>query len=798
MDTAGSSDQHTRSSVHMATPFYFHAHETRLPSRKRQAPMISINHPEADDILELAFSLSQATDIDHLLTELAEKITTLFKAEKVRLFAYNAKTNELHTKFKFHDVYTGLRFPVSKDTLAGYTALSKQVVSVSDVRDPLELSHYPGMSYDARYEEKTGVEVRSILSVPLLLKKKELIGIIQLINTRDGAFRSTKVAHFLSHLGKIVAAALFHHGTLKRPTGKFDLLIEKDVISKDELNQATRAAREQEGDPLKGDVVSVLLESFNVPENKMAAALSRYYLTDFLPYTDTRILFPKLLTGFNPVYFRTNFALPISMDGETLSILIDDPLNYHVINEIKTTMLARELKLYVGFRRDILQFIDRLQGLWEPREDGASPPLISSEEPQIEGPGDEFEDILNENAPLVIQVVNKMILDACEKSVSDIHIEPGIGKENTLIRFRADGACFPYTDIVPTLSQSVLNRIKLLAGLKLDEHRLPQSGKIRLKSGQETIELRVEVTPTVGGKEDAVLRLLSGGGFLSLDDLDFSEANRTELQKIIARPYGIFLAVGPTGSGKTTTLHALIHLLNAPEKKIWTVEDPVEITQKGLRQVQVNRSIKQDPLDFARAMRSLLRADPDIIMIGEMRDLETAKIAVEASLTGHLVMSTLHTNSAAETITRLTEMGIGALNVADSLIGVLAQRLVRLLCDDCKEAYTAGPGEVATLREAYGKAHAHEAGLAEGAEITLYKPTGCTRCNGNGFRGRTGIHELLVATPAIKALIHTQSSAEVIKEKAISEGTRTLKMDGIRKVLVGRTTLSEVTSVCIE
>ena len=760
--------------------------------------MISISHPKAAEILELALSLSQATDIDRLLTELAEKITSLFHAEKVRLFAYNAKTNELHTKFKFHDVYTGLRFPVSNDTLAGYTAQNKQVVSVSDVRDPLEIANYPGMTYDSRYEEKTGVEVRSILSVPLLLKEKELIGIIQLINTRDGSYRSPKVANFLSHLGKIVSAALFHHGTPQRLAGKFDLLLEKGSISPDELNQATRTAREHAGEPLKGDVVSVLLDSFHVPEDKMAAALSRYYLTDFLAFSETRLLSPKLLTGFNPTYFRNNVAIPIAMDGDTLSILIDDPLNYDVINEIKTTMLARELKLYVGFRRDILKYIDGGLGLSEPHGDVATLLAITPSEPTEEEGDDEFEDILNENAPLVIQVVNKMILDACEKSASDIHIEPGIGKEQTTVRFRSDGACFAYTDIAPTLSQSVLNRIKLLAGLKLDEHRLPQSGKIRLKNGHEIIELRVEITPTVGGKEDAVLRLLSGGGFLSLDDLDFSDANRAELLSIIRRPYGIFLAVGPTGSGKTTTLHALIHLLNAPEKKIWTVEDPVEITQKGLRQVQVNRSIKADPLDFARAMRSLLRADPDIIMIGEMRDLETAKIAVEASLTGHLVLSTLHTNSAAETITRLTEMGIGAMNVADSLLGVLAQRLVRLLCDHCKEAYTASPTEIATLIEEYGETHASEIGLTDEEGLTLYKPAGCDHCNNIGYRGRAGIHELLIATPAIKKLIHTQSTAEAIKERALAEGTRTLKMDGIRKILAGKTTLEEVKSVCIE
>ncbi|WP_300669067.1 GspE/PulE family protein [Desulfoluna sp.] len=759
--------------------------------------MISISHPKASDILELALSLSQATDVERLLNELAEQITTLFHAEKVRLFAFDAKTHELLTRFKFHDIYTGLRFPVSNDTLAGYTAQNKIVVNVNDVRDPEDIARYPGMKYDPRYEEKTGVQIQSILSVPLLLKGKELIGIIQLINTEDETSRSPDVADFLTHLGKIVSATLFHRDHSHPGAGKFDLLLKKGELTTDELNEATRAAREHSSDPLNGDVVSVLLERFQIPEKAMAAALSRHYLTDFLFFSETRIISPDLLKGFNTTYFRSSFAIPIAKEAGTLSLLLDDPLNSDVVNEIKTTMMVDEIKLYVGFRKDILRYIDAVESMISPHGDVASLMEAQLSEPMVDERDNDVEDILNENAPLVIQVVNKMILDACDKSASDIHFEPGTGRDKTVVRFRSDGACFPYTDISPALSQSVLNRIKLLAGLKLDEHRLPQSGKIRLKNGHQIIELRVEITPTMGGKEDAVLRLLSGGGgFLSLDALDFSDANRTELLRIIRRPYGILLAVGPTGSGKTTTLHALIHILNTPEKKIWTVEDPVEITQKGLRQVQVNRSIKADPLDFARAMRSLLRADPDIIMIGEMRDLETAKIAVEASLTGHLVLSTLHTNSAAETVTRLTEMGIDAMNVADSLLGVLAQRLVRLLCDHCKKAYTPAPQEVDALINEYGKARAEELGLTDTTELTLYRPTGCDFCNSSGYRGRAGIHELLVATPDIKDLVHRQSASGPIKEMALTQGMRTLKMDGIRKVINGKTTLAEVKSVC--
>ena len=294
-----------------------------------------------------------------------------------------------------------------------------------------------------------------------------------------------------------------------------------------------------------------------------------------------------------------------------------------------------------------------------------------------------------------------------------------------------------------------------------------------------------------------VMRILEGGTFLSIDDLDLSENNRSALLGMIAKPYGILLAVGPTGSGKTTTLHAILHHLNSVEKKIWTVEDPVEITQPGLRQVQVNFNIKPKPFDFARAMRSFLRSDPDIIMVGEMRDKETATIAVEASLTGHLVLSTLHTNSAPETITRLIEMGIDPLNVADSLLGALAQRLVRVLCADCKKDYAPDTAEVEALTAVCGREYAAASNLKANAS-RLFQPVGCERCNNTGFRGRVGIHELLPATATVKQAITSGQTMTTIRDKALADGMRTLKMDGIRRVIAGQTTMAEVLKVCID
>jgi type II secretory ATPase GspE/PulE/Tfp pilus assembly ATPase PilB-like protein len=308
------------------------------------------------------------------------------------------------------------------------------------------------------------------------------------------------------------------------------------------------------------------------------------------------------------------------------------------------------------------------------------------------------------------------------------------------------------------------------------------------------IELRVATIPTAGGNEDVVLRLLSAGEPLPLEKMGMSDRNFRVFTEMIGKPYGIVLVVGPTGSGKTTTLHAALHYINKPETKIWTAEDPVEITQEGLRQVQVHPKIG---FDFATAMRAFLRADPDVIMVGEMRDHETVSTGIEASLTGHLVFSTLHTNSAPETITRLLDMGMDPFNFADALLGVLAQRLVRTFCKDCKEAYHPTTEEYDALARTYDGDFA-ALGFPYKADLMLYRPKGCSKCGNSGYRGRTGIHEIIVGTDPLKSLIQGRAKMEEIRAQAIQDGMTTLMQDGIRKVLLGVTDLLQVRKVCIK
>jgi type II secretory ATPase GspE/PulE/Tfp pilus assembly ATPase PilB-like protein len=343
--------------------------------------------------------------------------------------------------------------------------------------------------------------------------------------------------------------------------------------------------------------------------------------------------------------------------------------------------------------------------------------------------------------------------------------------------------------------RGIISRIKIMSNLDIAERRLPQDGKIKFRrKGVPAFELRVATLPTAGGFEDVVMRILASAGAMAMDEMGLTERNLKVLKQIIAKPYGLILAVGPTGSGKTTSLHALLGHINTPGIKIWTAEDPIEITQAGLRQTEVKPKIG---LDFARMMRAFLRADPDVIMIGEMRDEETASIGIEASLTGHLVFSTLHTNSAPETVTRLLDMGLNSLNFSDAFLGVLAQRLTRRLCTNCREEIPVTKDDFEVMVADYGKKYFSNSGIEYDEEMNVFKAGGCENCSGTGYRGRMGIHELMEGTATIKLMIKKQANTEQIFEQAMKDGMSTLKQDGIMKMFKGQTDMAEVRRVCI-
>jgi type II secretory ATPase GspE/PulE/Tfp pilus assembly ATPase PilB-like protein len=527
--------------------------------------------------------------------------------------------------------------------------------------------------------------------------------------------------------------------------------------------------------------------------------------------------FPKGVLDDN--IMRTKRALPLYKRGNRLFVALSDPTSLSALDEIKfKTGLAVEAVVVEDDKLDPL--ISKFS-----QASGISLDKLMRDEPSSidevpsnydEEAGNEFGDDVSAAADNeLVKLVNKIIVEAYHQGASDIHIEPRPGKQKTKIRYRKDGSLMTYLEVPPNYRQALVARIKIMCDLDISEKRKPQDGKIKFrKFGPLDIELRVATCPTQGGMEDVVMRILAGGKPIPLDTLGLSAHNLKTLKDVVSKPYGLFFVCGPTGAGKTTTLHSVLGYINTPETKIWTAEDPVEITQEGLRQVQMN---PKAGLTFAVAMRSFLRCDPDVIMVGEMRDKETVSIGIEASLTGHLVFATLHTNSATESIIRLLDMGMDPFNFSDALLGVLAQRLAKRLCSKCKQAYTPNQDELKALLTEYCEELKHTEqwkkdpkgsyeqiykewvksfGNDKG-QFTLYQPVGCEVCNKTGYKGRVGLHELLVGTDALKKNIQDHAHVAEMLATALSEGMRTLKQDGVEKVLLGLTDMHQVRAVCI-
>jgi type II secretory ATPase GspE/PulE/Tfp pilus assembly ATPase PilB-like protein len=531
----------------------------------------------------------------------------------------------------------------------------------------------------------------------------------------------------------------------------------------------------------------------------MGQSLSQYYQVPFLGYSEEYTVNPELLQALNVQYLAKQLWVPLQTpEGETV-ILIDDPNDADKLMEIQHLLNAQTLDIRVGMPEDISRYLGMELLPYEDEQEELDLEKIVEqmkaqeqavkqiEEDETGGTGDE---LLDENSSAIVNLVNRLIVDAVTMNASDIHVEPRKGEAAGSVRMRVDGVCAEVLQIPNNRMRSVVARIKILSKLDIAERRKPQDGKISVKMSGKPLELRVATLPTVNG-ESAVLRVLAAGEPLPFEKLNLAQRNIEMTDRMLAHPHGIILVVGPTGSGKTTTLHAYLGKINKPDIKICTAEDPVEITQDGLQQVQVQPRIG---LTFAVALRAFLRCDPDVILIGEMRDHETAHSGIEASLTGHLVFSTLHTNSAPETVIRLLDMGLDPMNFADALVGVLAQRLVRTLCKECKEPYKATDDEVGRLVRYYGEEHFDELGY-DRHNITLHRPKGCHRCNGSGYRGRTGVHELMEATDPIKKLIAKKSTVDDLRRQAMAEGMRTIMQDGVWKILKGDTDLIQLLDV---
>ena len=569
-----------------------------------------------------------------------------------------------------------------------------------------------------------------------------------------------------------------------------DSLVYRGILSQVDLDQAM-----EESKGGTHDIETLLLERYHVPKDVLGTALSDYYQCPYLPYDERTVVDVDLLKTLNHDYLKKNLWLPIARRGQLLDVLTRDPHDLEKGWDVRRSFSGMTIRYAVGLRRDIEQFLGAVTG----HAAGSSLGTILSQLVQdipVEPVPDASSGAVDENDSAIVRLANYLIIEADRLGASDLHIEPYADKKDTVVRFRVDGTCFTHMKVPAAYRRALVSRLKIMANLDIAERRKPQDGKIRFKLGtQREIEVRVVTLPTARGNEDAVLRLLTTKESMPLDAMEFAPNVLQTIKRLAEKPHGIILCVGPTGSGKTTTLHAILKHINTEERKIWTAEDPIEITQEGLRQVQVHHKIG---LNFAVAMRAFLRADPDVIMIGEMRDKETADIAIEASLTGHLVLSTLHTNSAVETVIRLLDLGCDSFNFADAMLGVLATRLCKRICPQCKEAYRPSRQEYEELVEGYGTRYSKSLDVEYSEQLMLSRGRGCDSCHRTGFKGRVPLHELLVGTEDIKQLIPSRARTTDLLAKAVESGMVTLLQDGIQKVFQGLTTYRQVRAVAMK
>jgi type II secretory ATPase GspE/PulE/Tfp pilus assembly ATPase PilB-like protein len=756
-------------------------------------------------------------NIDEIILELSQELCNLFNADRLTIYLTSEDKGSIVSKVKTGlNSFKDIKLPINEQSVAGFVASSKRTINIRDVYDDVELKSYsPQLNFLKAVDAKTGYRTKQMLVAPVLeAKGKDLVGVVQIINSKSGQPFPPMMEEGVVQLSETLAIAFRQRqGPMMQVRTKYDALVTNAVISAEELELAQRSARRK-----NLELETVLIDEFKVTVPALGAALSAYFGVPYEPHKADRIKPPDLLKNMSREYCVTNQWVPLEDAKEGLIVMAIDPERTKASKIVNNVYPKNKIVYRVTTNREFVSTLDLMFGggvgaLADTGDIGDILGTMDDEGEIAEGGSEDVASQANDNE--LVKLVNKIIIDAYQQGASDIHIEPYPGKSKTEIRFRKDGELVPYIQVPASYRNALAARLKIMCDLDISEKRKPQDGKIKFKKfGPLDIELRVATIPTQGGVEDIVMRILAAGEPLPLDKMGFSKRNLQLCKQEVDKPYGLFFVCGPTGSGKTTTLHSVLGYLNTPDMKIWTAEDPVEITQKGLRQVQMN---PKAGLTFAIAMKAFLRADPDVIMVGEMRDKETVSTGIEASLTGHLVFATLHTNSAPESIIRLLDMGMDPFNFADALLGILAQRLARRLCK-CKEAHVATTEEIQALMEEFSlelqntdtwkkdpkvaREKLYESWVKdfgnEKGEIIIHTAKGCDACGNTGYKGRLGLHELLIGTDRIKKNIQEHARVSEMFATALEDGMRTLKQDGIEKVLQGITDIQQVRAVCIK
>jgi len=554
------------------------------------------------------------------------------------------------------------------------------------------------------------------------------------------------------------------------------IFIEKCGLLKASLEEGLAFQSTTEATSSRERIGEILVRLNHLSEESVVMALAHQWNLPYVPNIDVSEIDTHLTQSVPIAFAKKHLVLPLRRMGKSVEVAVCDPLNQTAIDDLRL-LLKATIKVVAAPPRVIL---NRIHNVYEQVTDSTEQAIsdLTNTASLADHTLPDMEDLLdaNDEAPM-IRLANSILFEASKQRASDIHIEP-FEKEMT-IRYRIDGVLYPILSVPKRLQSALTSRVKIMAGMNIAEKRLPQDGRISIRMGGREIDIRASNVPIVHG-ERMVLRLLDKTSrVLTLAEIGLSHSGLATLSRLIERTHGIFLATGPTGSGKTTTLYAALQKMNSPDKNIITIEDPIEYQLNGVGQIQVNPKID---LTFGNGLRSILRQDPDIIMVGEIRDVDTAQIAIHASLTGHLVLSTLHTNDSAGAITRLLDMGVEPFLVSSSVLAVIAQRLVRTICEKCKTSYVPTQAELDKL------------GVKTNIE-SFFRGKGCSVCLNTGYYGRVGIYELLLITDEIRSLILAKTDANQIKAKATSAGMLTLREEGIQKIIEGLTTTEEIMRV---
>ncbi len=754
--------------------------------------------PAQDDFVRQLASLYKqlkfAKNLKKAMKEVEGTILELMGAKLFTIYQSDKNGREIVASFKGDirphegDDDIEIRVPFTPTSLAGYVALSQRPILVEDVYNAEKLTEiHARLQWDKSFSESQGLFFKSMIVVPI--KDDILLGVVQLIRLKDDpVFTNTDLKH-AQMLAQMLAKQF--RSEFQSTQGPYDYLVQQGKLTAKDLDEVEKGVS-----LYGGTITKMLMEDYKIEADEIGKSLELYYRVPYMKFDPNITLPMDLMENLGASYLRNNLWIPIAGSKEEVTILISNPSDYQRIMEIQGILNAKNYVFRIGLPEDILKYLGGTEED-EELEEGFDDVFKSlQEEGGIEvdeGDDDSDESESAAAASGIIQLVNRIIVESDRLGGSDIHIEPSKDKNPGIVRVRVDGICREILKVPAEHTGALIARIKVMSRLDISERRLPQDGKCKLKIRGRALELRVATVPTVNG-ESAVLRLLAAGSAMPLEKLNLAPQNMENLLEAAKHPHGLLLVVGPTGSGKTTTLHAVLGYLNQPDRKIWTAEDPVEITQPGLQQVQMQPKIG---FTFATAMRAFLRADPDIILIGEMRDHETAAIGIEASLTGHLVLSTLHTNSAPETITRLLDLGLDPVNFSDALLAILAQRLMRTLCGKCKETYKPEEKELNHLIEQYGTEDFKTLGFNP-SEMELCRAVGCAECGDSGYKGRTGVHELLVGTHELQSMIYKKADLADLTAQAIKDGMRTLKQDGIHKIFLGLTDYEQLLRIVAE